>query len=259
MSEYPSNPCATCGACCKSYIVPVVGYDVWQISVRERLSPEQFLVAVPQPEPGLDGVRLSQGGPVYGLALDKRGAFESKRPCVFLVTMAGGHDRCGIYDHRPVVCQGYPMAIWSGVMFKRADTLCPPGSWAPDEALRPSWRRALQRFYMHMDIYQAVVARWNAHVDFREGARFPLPAYYSFLLNVYDRLAELTAAFGEPAMRGIEAAWPTVPRPDGNLRDLAHAASAQPWLDYYLRARDIIDSFYPELGATADLSLVSAY
>ena len=27
MSDAFHNPCATCGACCRSYIVPVCGYD----------------------------------------------------------------------------------------------------------------------------------------------------------------------------------------------------------------------------------------
>src|SRR5205085_2911518 len=122
-------PCATCGACCKSYLVPVCGYDIWQISTRENLSPEQFVVLIPQNPPALDGFRLTHDGPAFGLVLDKKGRFDFKGACIFLVQMAGGHERCGIYDHRPVVCQGYPMAIWGNAVFQRTETLCPPNSW----------------------------------------------------------------------------------------------------------------------------------
>ena len=53
------NPCATCAQCCTSYIVSVCGYDVWRISTRQRLSPEQFLVAMPQDRRGKDGFLLN--------------------------------------------------------------------------------------------------------------------------------------------------------------------------------------------------------
>src|SRR5690242_11082305 len=105
------NPCAACGLCCRSYIVPVCGYDVWRISTAQRLSPEQFLVSYPPADPGLDSFLLAAKEPPQALALDKQGRFARKQPCVFLLRLADGTDRCGIYDHRPVTCQAYPMAI----------------------------------------------------------------------------------------------------------------------------------------------------
>ena len=38
----PHNSCASCGICCRSHIIPLSGYDVWRISTRQHLSPEQF-------------------------------------------------------------------------------------------------------------------------------------------------------------------------------------------------------------------------
>ena len=130
-----SNPCATCGACCRSYIVPVCGQDIWRISHRQRLDPEHFLIPVPQPQPRSDGFRSQPGAWTYALMLDKQGRLKVDQSCVFLVHLVGGHDRCGIYDHRPVVCQAYPMVMAPRGVTLRDASLCPPESW-PDEELR---------------------------------------------------------------------------------------------------------------------------
>src|SRR5437868_9253283 len=153
----PHNPCATCGACCRSYVVPVCGYDVWLISTRQRLSPEQFVVTYTQEEGSLDGFRLDAEDVLHGMALDKQDTFSANKSCVFLVHLGDGHDRCGIYEHRPVTCREYPMAMWSNTVFLRGDVLCLPNSWPLAQVLKPSWRLALQRFHMHFDIYREVL------------------------------------------------------------------------------------------------------
>src|ERR1043165_3124657 len=87
----PHKPCATCGACCRSYVVPLCGYDVWLISTHQRLGPEQFVVTYPQEVGALDGFLLDDESPPYGLALDKQGKFTPHKSCVFLVHLADGH------------------------------------------------------------------------------------------------------------------------------------------------------------------------
>src|SRR6476659_1979688 len=82
-------PCATCAACCRSYLVPVCGQDVWRLSRSQRLAPEQFLVAWLQTEPGPDGFLLEPGGRPYGLGLGKRTRFAADQPCVFLMRLSG--------------------------------------------------------------------------------------------------------------------------------------------------------------------------
>src|SRR5438477_10469891 len=160
----PHNPCATCGACCRSYVVPVCGYDVWLISTHQRLSPEQFVVTYTENEGSLDGFRLEPEGNLFGMALDKQGKFTQHQSCIFLMHLGDGNDRCGIYEHRPITCREYPMALWSSTVFLRKDALCPPGSWPLREVVRPSWKLALQRFHMYFDVYREVLARWNARV-----------------------------------------------------------------------------------------------
>ena len=247
-SSIPHNPCATCGACCRNYIVPVCGYDVWLISTGQRLSPEQFLVAFPQEEAAIDAFYLQKGGKPYGLALDKQGKFGRTQPCVFLMRLGDGNDRCGIYMERPTVCRAYPMALWSGVVYQRKDSLCPPDSWPLREVVRPGWRAALQRFHMHFDVYREVISRWNARVKAApEGTVYGLPEYFSFLMNGYDRLSMLDAQVGQEALREVEANWPTLPRPTVESSELRVKVGEMPWLDYLSRAREAIDRFYPEI------------
>lgn len=248
MSEPPHNPCATCGACCRSYVVPVCGYDVWLISTRQHLGPEQFLFACPQQEPGPDGFRLGDG-PTYGLALDKRGPLRATQPCVFLLQLAGGNARCGIYAERPVVCQGYPMSMWRDAVIQRRDALCPPGAWpVADIGLQP-WRDALQRLLMRFDIYHEVVARWNARVAAGAPcASFTLLEYFSYLLNVYDRLAALDDEIGAPALATVQTEWRRLPEQATGSACATRSRDDVRWLRYFARARQIIDAFYSEIA-----------
>ena len=255
MSAAPSNPCATCGVCCHSYLVPVCGYDVWLISREQQLSPETFLVAFPQPEGGPETFRLAAGGQNLALALDKRGRFRAKGDCIFLVRLAGGHKRCGIYDHRPSVCRAYPMRLETGTVSQREDVLCAPGSWPAAAVARPAWRAALQRQRMHFDVYHEVVARWNARVAARPEARFLSREYFSYLLNVYDRLAALDAQMGAAAVAAVQESWPHLSGPRGDLSVLRQPGTDLPWLDYLEAVRPIVDCFYPEVPRQALLNV----
>ncbi len=244
----PHNPCATCGACCRSYIVPVCGHDVWMICSRQRLSPEQFLVVYPQEEESIDGFRLDRESKPYGLALDKRGKFELDKPCVFLMDLGENNSRCGVYNQRPVTCAAYPMALWSTSIFLRKDAMCPPKSWPLDEVQKPAWKVALQRFHMHYDIYREVIARWNMRLAISpEDTRFRFNDYFNYLLNVYDRLDALDSELGDEALRAVEESWPTLPRPSLDVEEFRVQLGKFPWLDYLSRARQVIDVFYPEV------------
>ncbi len=248
-----TNPCATCGACCRSYIVPVFGHDLWLICSRQRLAPEQFVVAYPQKEGvHVDAFRLQAGGPYFGLMLDKRGPLAPERPCVFLFDLAGGHSRCGIYAERPLACQVYPMVAWSGVVAQRPDSLCPPDSWPLATVLRPSWRRANQRLRMHLDLYGEVAGRWNARVAAAPAEQhFVLAEYLSYLLNVYDRLAALDHAIGASQLAEVEAMWPSSPRPPFDPAILDDPEAAPLWVHYLVEVRSVIDGFYAEIPPLA--------
>jgi Fe-S-cluster containining protein len=251
-----SNPCATCGRCCRSYVVSVCGYDVWRICTQQRIGPEEFLVACPQTEPSRDGFLLDAEGPTFGLMLDKQGPLKATQPCVFLMKLGGGHERCGIYAHRPVVCQAYPMALVRRDVVQRDDVLCPPDAWPAAAVQRPGWRAALQRQRMHFDVYRQVVLRWNARVVASPGRHFATGEYFAFLLNVYDRLARLDADLGEDGRPLVEDGWGLLPgATEGERAGGAPAAPRQvnvspedcPWLEHLLRVKSVIDDFFPHV------------
>jgi Fe-S-cluster containining protein len=254
MSVAPHNPCATCGRCCRSYVVPVCGHDIWQICRAQRLSPSAFLIAVAQPEPNPEGFRLERDGPTYYLVLDKQRRFAINERCVFLVRLAGGHERCGIYDHRPMVCRTYPMNLNYPVVSPRPDLLCPPDSW-PDEVIaRPTWLRNLVRQRMRYDLYSIVVARWNARVaDMPPDFAFHMHDYSSYLLNVYDRLARFDDRLGSARLVEVEASWrrpPQTPAPDAGVDD---GDDRPPWLDYVAGVLQVVNGFYPTVPPLVSL------
>ncbi len=247
MSNAFHNPCATCGACCRSYIVPVCGYDVWLISTQQRLGPEQFLVPCPQEPPRADGFLLDLEDPPYGLALDKRGQFHPNQPCVFLMDLKGGNSRCGIYEHRPVVCQAYPMTAIGTVVAQFDDALCPPGSWPPAAVARPAWREAIARRIMQYAIYEDVVSRWNARViTARPGTQFSLYAYYDYLINAYDRLDTLNREVGADALAAIQDTWGTIGEGSSEYTATKPDAPDRIWLAYRDQVRWLLSGFYAE-------------
>jgi Fe-S-cluster containining protein len=227
--------------------VPVFGEDVWRLCRVQRLSPEQFVLIYPEKDPRPEAFQLEHGGQRYSLALDKKGKYALKKPCIFLVELPGGHARCGVYDQRPVVCTTYPMSLWSGVVTQRRETLCPPDSWGLAELSRSHWQVSLRRLCLQLDVFSEVVTRWNARVAVHPRHQFALPEFFSYLLNVYDRLDEVRQSLGQDAMAAVEATWPTFPRQRFDEPADFAAHQGAPWFDYYVRARQAIDSIYPHV------------
>lgn len=245
-----SSACAACGVCCRSYIVSLCGRDVWQISRRQQLAPQQFIMAVARKTERPDGFHLESGGDSMLLMLDKQGRFGLKRPCVFLVQLAGEYVTCGIYEHRPMVCRTYPFVSRAdGVLGMRDKPLCPPAAWDGVDANR--WRDTIDRAEFEFDLYGEVMARWNARVEHAPGRRFGLNEYLSYLLNAYDAIAELDAGLGEDGLRAVVHSWRTAPDPAPSLEELRYRPDEYPWADYVFRVHDIIGRFYPDVPRAA--------
>jgi Fe-S-cluster containining protein len=219
--------------------VPLCGRDVWLISRRLHLDPERFVVAWQEEEPSVDGFRIESDGPPYSLVLDKRGWSRDGSPCVFLLRLPGGHDRCGIYPHRPVSCRAYPMVLLRDAVALRDDPLCPPGAWPTDEPVRPAWREALQDAHMQFDVYRAVVDRWNARVRAAAPARFELADFYGFLLAAYDALAALDGEIGEAGLTRLRDGW-RAPLGPGDAVGPAARVEAPPWQRHLERVRAVL-------------------
>jgi Fe-S-cluster containining protein len=186
-----TSPCATCTqGCCHEHLVPVSGYDVWLIATSLELDPEQFVVAVPEEEPGATGFLLDRSGQTYDLALDRARARTIADACLFWIELPGGTGRCGIYPFRPQVCQAYPASLREGRVVRREDVLCPKPAWRDGTLGRPEWARTLRSLEVEHDVYRLVVRLWNQRV----ADEVSLTSYYAHVLDCYQRLAPVRAS-----------------------------------------------------------------
>jgi hypothetical protein len=148
---------------------------------------ESFLIYFPVMEQNDRGFLLEPGERRYEIALDKVGHYQKGNPCVFWVELASGGGRCGIYAHRPMVCQTYPAYQHQELVVLRGDVLCPEGAWNLVGMDLPVFRRRLSRFRVAQDIYAYLVAGWNSAVQ-RGGRTFSIREYYTALMNVYESM-----------------------------------------------------------------------
>jgi Fe-S-cluster containining protein len=186
------DPCATCGACCYLYYVPLSGYDVWRISRTLGLDPSEFVVAFANPPEAkyTFPFRLCHDGDPYELALEKQGPFQIGEPCVFLDRRDDGTSRCGIYDVRPAACRAYPMELTAeNTMTMRPRALCPSGAWSDCEPEQPAWRASWASLATQFDQYRQVVEMWNAQVALQPDRQFSMDHYLAYVMGVYDKLA----------------------------------------------------------------------
>lgn len=203
------SPCTTCTrGCCRRHTVNVGGYDAWAIARGLELSPLEFVVAVERDGPDAGGFLLAAGGPHHELALAKRPTGEAYEPCLFVLAMPDGSDRCGIYGLRPLVCRAYPAYTRSGLVGRRDDVLCPDEAWRDGALGAPGWYATLARHHVEHDIYELAVARWNyALIQCGPGATPTLAAYLAFVMAFYDGLEPLRAGVAPAAWSELCARW----------------------------------------------------
>jgi Fe-S-cluster containining protein len=189
MTAPERSPCATCReGCCREYLVTVTGLDVYRIARGLGLATAQFTVAVPIVKPGVEGFRLGPADDRFQLALDKQREPPHDGWCVFWMPFGESSGRCGIYPHRPQVCQTYPATMVDGEVARRDDVLCPAGSWGPGSALMgEAWRRRAERQFAEYELDAIVNHRWNAEA-IPEGQAAALDAYATWMLGVYAAL-----------------------------------------------------------------------
>jgi Fe-S-cluster containining protein len=207
MSSADVESCRGCGGlCCTAYIVPVTGYDVWRITQAQRLAPAVFVQREPEDYPTATGFRLRPGGLTYGLALRHRLVRHNQRPCIFLLQLKDGVKRCGMYAHRPLACQTYPMQLQQGQPGPRSDMLCPYGSWSSLGRTQAAWQQRLVQQEQEWEVYASVARAWNVSLDAQvaEGG-YVFERYLDYLVNVYDHLDRHLAAHSEqPTAASLE-------------------------------------------------------
>ena len=200
-----TSPCATCTKrCCHHYVVTVSGYDAWVIAQGMHLAREQFLVAVPQKTPNRRGFLLDRSDRTYDIALDKAPAAGAEQPCVFWVGLPSGVGRYGIYGLRPFVCQTYPAWMVEGAVERREDVLCAPDAWRDGTSSARSGANVCSKMHVEFDIYELAVARWNYHVlHTAHPAHISVPAYFTYLMNYYARVAPVRAGLRLHSLAGV--------------------------------------------------------
>lgn len=166
-TEAPStaDPCASCGACCHFYFVPVTARDMRRITLGLGVMPPDYLIAVPEPQPTPEGFVLQPGGPSLRLVLLKNGPMAPGQPCVFLAQSGDGTSRCGIYEHRPETCRSYPMVRRPAGVVVHPDALCPPGSWPDGGQPESHWLPSIDGVQSDMAEHRGLVARWRELIE----------------------------------------------------------------------------------------------
>lgn len=168
--------CAACtGDCCRRYKVGVTVADVRRVASGTALHPEEFITLLEDET----GFRLRPDGPAFDLYLVRR---KETGGCVFLMEIASGKARCGVYAHRPLVCSNFPTTLERGAVAIRQDTVCGPDSWNLAAMELNTYRRDIERNRAAWSEHLRVVEAWNTAVDARRRERTPRELY-DYLLD----------------------------------------------------------------------------
>jgi Fe-S-cluster containining protein len=194
-----SDPCAACGLCCRTYLVPVTGLDVWRISRGLGTEPADWLAAWPEGDPSPEGFILQSGGSSFRLVLQKQGSLTPGVPCIFLAPAGDGTSRCGIYAHRPETCRAYPMVKRPEGVVVHPEAVCPPNSWPDGRSQSLEWLPTINLLQSDLQTYRGVVAAWNQQVRSDRGAVRSLEEFCQFLLDSYEPLRPYDRLPAEPA------------------------------------------------------------
>lgn len=204
-------PCHTCEApCCRAYHIGISAWDAFRIA-RGVVVPMTDFCALGWRETAeadyrivLDGCAPSNERRFHALALrkvpDPDPRFRSR--CPFLVS-AGPFGRCGIYEHRPLVCRTYPARVVHGVVALDAGgRYCPPAGWNLVDIDLGRARRTWAVYEAQRAIDDRLIEAWNASV-LASGEARSAEDFLRFIEAVL--MAVEGEARGEPAVPPIGA------------------------------------------------------
>jgi Fe-S-cluster containining protein len=188
--DLSADECAGCtGACCENVLVPITGYDAWRVAKSSGL-PLAAFSTIATTETGSRGAFWLDEACV---ALVLRRSLTSPRACYFLGETAPGLKRCTTHPSRPRVCRSYPMRLVDGTVVLRSDVVCRTADWDIDRISQTLWERDLRRETFEGDVYERVLAVWNAS-DLQG-----LKVFESFILGSFD---SIDAAFSASEASG---------------------------------------------------------
>jgi Fe-S-cluster containining protein len=203
------RPCEGCaGECCKHYLVGLSGHDVWSIATQMHLAPAQFVTIAQEHEATGVGFKLDATKMTFSLVLAKRPGSDGRQQCIFLMELADGVGRCGIYPSRPSACRVYPAQLRDGAVTFRDGIVCPKGAWNVPAGELPPWRTQLLRSQMEWAVYATVVHHWNEQAVLTPRAEMRTPdEYYAYLLDRYQRLSKLEAELPSGQLKAVIDRW----------------------------------------------------
>lgn len=227
------HPCEACtGECCRVYFVNLSGFDVWKIASGTKLAPHQFVTIAQESEATGIGFKLDATKMTFAMVLAKNPGRDGTQQCSFLMEFGDGVCRCGIYPLRPSACRVFPARLREGAVAFRDDIVCPKDSFSVDGIDEPAWRMSLLRSQMEWAVYARVVHRWNEIAGRVPRGEMRTPEeYYAFLIERYDKLAEIESDLSPHELDAVVSRW--------GQRESEGAASA-PWERFLARAEAAI-------------------
>jgi Fe-S-cluster containining protein len=187
-------PCESCIAgCCRGFALVIEGFDAYRIGRGLGLPLIDFLSLRWMEEPDEDHCVILDGRPdaekrFHRLMLqripDTNG--EHTQRCMFLVTV-GARARCGIYEHRPIMCRTYPTWLKDGIIGTSGGKFCPPNVWTVESLDVPKFRARHQFRARQRVIYVHLVEAWNARVHALQEKRTAAD-FFRYLFSCYGEL-----------------------------------------------------------------------
>ena len=153
--------CGSChGRCCREYRVQVNVADVRLLAAGTTLHPRQFLRL--HDSGGPDGFHLNPGGNGMELHLLRN---PTTGACVFLMELGPELARCGVYEHRPMVCRNFPTTLERGAVAVRTEVKCGPDAWNLATMDLCTYRQDLVRAVADRVAHSRAVKAWNDRID----------------------------------------------------------------------------------------------
>lgn len=188
--------CATCptSRCCIVFDPELTAADLHRLVRGLGLDPADVAELAPihaEQAEGTGFVFDDQGG-TWELRLRRtshafrHGANGGRRRCGFLLSLGPGLNRCGVYEHRPMVCRTFPSDFTTlGVMVGNPPAVCPPNAWSQARADLVGLHALHLRARAELALHRGFVAAWND-----DARRSPVPRDACF-----ERLTRALLAF----------------------------------------------------------------
>ena len=179
-----SSGCSTCttSRCCVMFDPEITGADLLRLMRGVGLEPRDIAELKPtrKDQAGDDAIHLGDER-AWDLRLRRTAALAGTqgpggtRRCGFLVDLTHPEmlpaSRCGVYEHRPLVCRLFPSDLTSfGVMVGTPEAVCPPQAWSQERADLPTLHHLHLVARHERERFRVFIAAWNPASEALVGA-----------------------------------------------------------------------------------------